>query len=95
MNPLTVVITVTNINSVPVADAGDDDIIDEGTVYMLDGKVGFINVSGKMAIEPNYISVGYFSNGLAWAKNSDKQLGYINKNGEWGIEAKFAAGKNW
>ncbi|MFC1887732.1 PKD domain-containing protein, partial [Candidatus Cloacimonadota bacterium] len=32
-----VVITVTNINNVPVADAGDDAVIDEGTVYMLDG----------------------------------------------------------
>jgi len=59
------------------------------------GKTGFINTSGKVVIEPKFVSTGYFVNGMAWAKNENKDLGYIDKTGAWVIEPKFMACKNF
>jgi len=61
----------------------------------LNGKIGFINTKGEVVIDPQFLSTGYFINGVAWAKNESKELGYINKTGEWVIDAKFMAGKNF
>jgi hypothetical protein len=56
---------------------------------------GFIGKDGKIAIQAQFESVGYFYNDLAWAKTMDGKLGYINKKGEWVIKPQFAAGKNF
>ncbi len=60
-------------------------------------RVGFISTNGKVAIQPQYESVGYFTNGLAWAKVPGKggTLGYINSKGEWVIKPQFDAGKDF
>jgi hypothetical protein len=34
-------------------------------------------------------------NGLAWAKESEKSLGYINAKGEWVIKPQFEVGKDF
>ena len=60
-----------------------------------DKTFGFIGPDGKPAIPAKFESVGYFSDGLAWAKADGKQLGYINTKGEWVIEPKYAAGKEF
>ncbi len=60
-----------------------------------DKKTGFIGTDGKIAIQAQYQSVGYFSNGLAWAKDMGGMLGYINPKGEWVIKPQFPAGKNF
>ena len=59
-----------------------------------DKKFGFIGTDGKIAIPARYESVGYFTNGLAWAK-SDAKTGYINPKGEWVIKPQFDAVKNF
>lgn len=56
---------------------------------------GFIGPDGKEVIRAQFESVGYFTNGLAWAKNSNKQLGYINTKGDWIVQPTFEAGKNF
>jgi len=61
----------------------------------VDKKFGFVGPDGKEAIAAKFESVGYFSGGLAWAKSDGKLLGYINTKGEWVIEPKFAAGKDF
>ncbi|HOX83458.1 MAG TPA: WG repeat-containing protein [Chryseolinea sp.] len=60
-----------------------------------DKKFGFIGTDGKVAIQAQFQSVGYFNNGLAWAKSDDGVLGYINSKGEWVIKPKFDAGKDF
>lgn len=57
-------------------------------------KTGFIGTDGKIAIPAQFESVGYFKAGLAWAKSGEK-LGYINLSGEWVIQPRFEAGKNF
>ncbi|HKR04217.1 MAG TPA: WG repeat-containing protein [Bacteroidia bacterium] len=57
-------------------------------------KFGFIGTNGKITLLAQYESVGYFSDGLAWAKEGDL-LGYINPKGEWVIKPQFGAGKDF
>ncbi len=59
-----------------------------------DKKFGFISSDGKVAVSAQYESVGYFVNGLAWAKQGG-MLGYINPKGEWVIKPQFDAGKEF
>lgn len=59
------------------------------------GKFGFINTKGELVIPADFHSVGYFKNGLAWAKSSDEKLGYIDKDGKWVIKPEFEAGKEF
>lgn len=54
-----------------------------GTVW------GFIDVTGKLVIPASYMKVDYFSDGKAWARVGEGQIGYINKKGEMVIPAKF------
>lgn len=49
---------------------------------------GFIDRTGKIAIEPKFDWVGNFSEGLA-AVMIGEQIGYINSAGKWVIEPKF------
>lgn len=56
---------------------------------------GYMNVYGKEIIAPIYKSVGYFSNGLAWVKNTDGTVGYIDNTGKIAIEAKLLAAKEF
>lgn len=66
------------------------------TPFKSKGKLfGFIGTDGKIAIPAQFESVGYFTNGLAWAKTVDGQLGYINTRGEWIIKPQFAVGKDF
>lgn len=60
-------------------------VIDEG------GYKGYINTKGEWAIEPKFINVGSFKNGLAPVAKpfSHKGMGYINTKGEWVIPEKF------
>lgn len=60
-----------------------------------DKKFGFIGKDGKIAIQSQFESVGYFNDGLAWAKSIGGTLGYINPKGEWVIKPQFTAGKNF
>ena len=56
---------------------------------------GFIGTDGKIVINAQFESVGYFNNGIAWAKTVGNQVGYINPQGDWVIQPQFAAGKNF
>jgi hypothetical protein len=58
-------------------------------------KFGFIDVNGKVAIQAQYQGVGYFYAGLAWARKSDKTIGFINPKGEWVIQPQFVAAKDF
>jgi hypothetical protein len=60
-----------------------------------DKKAGFLGPDGKIAIAPQFESVGYFKGGLAWAKTADKKVGYINTKGEWVVKPTFDAGKDF
>jgi hypothetical protein len=50
----------------------------------INGKIGFINLQGKVIIEPRFKEVGNFVDGLAPAR-ADGGYGYINKKGEFVI----------
>jgi hypothetical protein len=56
---------------------------------------GFMGTDGKIAIQAQFESVGYFNIGLAWAKTNSGVIGYINPKGEWVISAQFSTAKNF
>lgn len=58
--------------------------------YVLeDKKTGFIDPTGKIVIEAQFKTVGYFTNDLAWARDFDNKIGYIDKTGKWVITPQF------
>lgn len=83
--------------SIPVPDVIDLDYYKGGFIpFQAKTKLfGFMNVYGKETVAPKYKSVGYFSNGLAWVKNADGTVGYIDNTGKMVIEAKFLAAKEF
>lgn len=54
---------------------------------------GFASTDGSLPIKATFKSVGYFSNGLAWAKTPENTVGYIDKKGNWAIEPTLEAAK--
>jgi hypothetical protein len=54
-----------------------------------DKKYGFVSADGKIAIPAQFEAVGYFNEGLAWAKTDD-QIGYIDTKGKWVIKPQFS-----
>lgn len=58
-------------------------------------RYGFVNEKGSLIIEPKYLAVGFYSNGLAWVKTLKGTIGYINKMGDWVIEPKFLGAGNF
>jgi len=62
---------------------------------LLTGEKGFINTKGEKTIPAKFLSVGYFKNGLAWAKTKEELFGYLDKNGEWIIQPQFTAAKDF
>jgi len=59
------------------------------------GKWGFINTKGELAVPADFLSVGYFKNGLAWVKTADEKIGYIDQDGKWIIAPEFEAAKEF
>jgi hypothetical protein len=59
------------------------------------GKSGFINTEGKIAIPAQFNTAGNFSNGLAWARAENDLIGYINTEGKWVIQPSLDAAKEF
>lgn len=57
-----------------------------------EGLEGYIDSNGETAIKPEFRQVGYFNNGISWAKGINGLVGYINKKGEWIIKPQFTIG---
>jgi len=51
----------------------------------------FVDVKGNEIAAEGAVAYGDFHNGLAWARNSSKNIGFINVKGEWVISPKFIA----
>jgi len=84
----------TSINSIGLT--GIKDFSEGLSPFATSAKVtGYFDTQGKVVIEPQFHSVGYFSAGLAWAKTSEGKVGFINKKGEWVIKAEFDAAKEF
>ncbi len=60
-----------------------------------DKKFGFIDNLGKIAVQAQFLTVGYFNGGLAWAKAINEKVGYINTKGEWHIQPQFITAKDF
>jgi hypothetical protein len=60
-----------------------------------DKAMGFIDVNGQIAIQPHYTALGFFSDSLAWARDSYDKIGYINHKGEWVIKPQFDVARNF
>lgn len=54
-------------------------------------KFGFVNENGDVIVEPEYLSVGYYRDGLCWVRMTDGKIGYINKTGTVVIPPVFYA----
>jgi len=53
------------------------------------GLWGFVDQSGRWAIEPTFVQFGEFSEGVAWAAKKGTAYGYIDKTGAWVIRPQF------
>jgi hypothetical protein len=84
-------------NQVDVPNIADLNNFSEGLASYKNegGLVGYIDGSGKVAINAQFNSAGDFVGGLAWAKNNLDKVGYINQKGEWVIKPQFEAGKDF
>ncbi|WP_438495064.1 WG repeat-containing protein [Paenibacillus sp. IHBB 3054] len=60
-----------------------------------DGKIGFINTSGKLVIPYQYTEARGYSQGLALVKNSAGLYGYINTAGKTVIPFKYKEGSDF
>lgn len=47
-----------------------------------DGKMGMIDATGKVILEPTYADIGDFEDGITWAKDADNKASVINDKGE-------------
>ena len=57
---------------------------------MLDGKCGYMDVTGKMkVIQPQYAAAHDFSEGLAAVSNDERNYGFIDKTNRMVISASF------
>jgi len=63
--------------------------------YRKDKKWGFIGTDGTAAIEAQYKAVGYFHNGIAWARNKKGRYGFIDKKGSWILEPIYDTAKDF
>lgn len=54
-----------------------------------DGLWGFVDGSGRWAIQPRFVQFGEFSEGLAWAAERGTAYGYVDRTGEWAIRPSF------
>lgn len=65
----------------------------------VNGKQGFINKIGKIAVEPNFLQCGVqsrFIDGLSViCTNESDKAGFIDKTGKFVIEQKFSAARNF
>lgn len=74
----------------PTAGASIEDFHEGLARVMIDKKWGYIDRTGKLAIEPQFEFAERFSHGLAPVKKGGK-YGYINARGEFKIGAQFDA----
>ena len=63
--------------------------------FKKDGKIGYLDTTGKIVIEAQFQRVGHFNAGLAWASREDGKIGFINTKGGWVIEPQFEVVKNF
>jgi WG containing repeat len=61
---------------------------DELIHFTKNGRVGYLNAMGEVAIEPQFQAGSNFSEGLAYV-NKDGLFGYIDTSGKWAIEPRF------
>ena len=70
----------------------DKNFIDGVTEIEENGKFGFMDITGKVIIEPQYDNVGQFAEGLAYVRSVwNEGVGYIDKNGEVVLAPKYLA----
>jgi hypothetical protein len=62
--------------------------------FVRNDKLGYIDRSGKIIIEPKFEGAGNFSEGLATVKIGEK-FGYIDRSGKIIIEPKFEGAENF
>ncbi len=55
------------------------------------GKWGYLDASGKLAIEPRFVEAAYFQEGKAYVKDTTGLCGYINPDGTYAIEPRYAS----
>jgi len=68
---------------------------EEMAVINVKDKFGFLNTEGTIQIEPKYITVGHFENGVAWVRTRDNKVGFIDKKGAWVVEPKYISATNF
>lgn len=63
--------------------------------FYIDGLWGLVDDRGVIIKKEQFLSLGFFSNKLAYAKTKDDWVGYLNTFGEWAIKPKYYAGKDF
>ncbi len=50
---------------------------------------GLVDSTGEVAIKATFNKTGYFVDGIAWAKTTEKKVGLINTDGKWVVQPEF------
>jgi len=58
------------------------------------GRFGFIDRTGKYAIQPRFLSAGNFSEGLAWAKTAEG-FGFIRQDGVFAVKPQYKSARSF
>jgi hypothetical protein len=58
-------------------------------------KYGFLNKNLEVIVEPKFMAVGHFHEGMAWVRTFDKKLGFVNKNGKVVVNPKYLSVGNY
>lgn len=51
------------------------------------GEWGFMTIDGEVVVEPRFREVGDVSEGMAWAETGFREVGFIDPQGDWVLEA--------
>lgn len=70
---------------------GDFGVNEDELVAVSITRFGYVDQSGKMAIEAKYLSAGMFSEGLAAVGTEDGRIAYIDKTGKTMLKTDYAS----
>ncbi len=59
------------------------------SIQTMDKKFGFIDLEGNLVIPARFAAVGFFIDNLAWAREENGKIGFIDRSGSWAVQPEY------